>query len=94
MIQSIDHVGRVVKRRMSSADPHRIEEWIAAAQAKFLDAYRKRLAERGVPHLLDDTLLRPFQVEQECREFLYATRHDDRWVYVPDQALQALVTKS
>ena len=90
MLQSIDHVGRVVLRRVEGAEASRVRVWIAEAQARFLDAYRRRLSERGCSDLLDDRLLRPFQVEQECREFLYAVRHLPRWRYVPDQALQAL----
>ena len=90
MLQSIDHVGRVVLRRVEGAEASRVSVWIAEAQARFLGAYRRRLLERECSHLLDDRLLRPFQVDQECREFLYAVRHLPRWRYVPDQALQAL----
>lgn len=90
MVQSIDHVGRVVSRRVEGADADRVTLWIARAQDRFLAAYRARLAERGQAGLLDDRLLLPFQVEQECREFLYAIEHLPRWRYVPDQALQAL----
>ncbi|MEO8106140.1 MAG: aminoglycoside phosphotransferase [Actinomycetes bacterium] len=90
MLQSIDHVGRVVLRRVDGAKPDRVREWIDAAQKLFLHGYRLRLAECGRDSLLDDRLLLAFQVEQECREFLYAVRHLPRWRYVPDQALQAL----
>jgi maltokinase len=90
LLQSIDHVGRVVLRRVEGADASRVNVWIAEAQARLLGAYRARLAELGCAHLLDDRLLRPFQVEQECREYLYAVRHLPRWRYVPDEALQAL----
>lgn len=90
MLQSIDHVGRVVLRRVEEANAGRVNVWIAEAQARFLGGYRARLAELGQTRLLDERLLRPFQVEQECREFLYAVRHLPRWRYVPDQALQAL----
>jgi len=90
MLQAIDHVGRVVLRRVEGADAGLVSVWISEAQARFLGAYRERLSERGRPQLLDERLLRPFQVEQECREFLYAVRHLPRWRYVPDQALQAL----
>ena len=90
MLQSLDHVGRVVVRRVEGADAARVEQWIADAQERFLSAYRRRLAEADASRLLDDRLLLPFRVEQECREFLYAVRHLPRWRYVPDQALQAL----
>ena len=94
MLQSIDHVGRVVLRRVDGADAHRVNIWISEAQARFEVAYRARLAELGWIHLLDDRLVRPFQVEQECREFLYAVGHLPRWRYVPDQALQALFAEA
>lgn len=90
MLQSLDHVGRVVVRRVEGADPAVVESWITAAQEHFLVAYRSRLADEGSAALLDERLLLPFRAEQECREFLYAVRHLPRWRYVPDQALQAL----
>jgi maltokinase len=91
MLQSIDHVGRVVDRRVEGADPTRTARWIEVAQDVFLDAYRSRLAAAGASDLLDSRLLLPFRFEQECREFLYAVRHLDRWRYVADQALTALL---
>jgi maltokinase len=90
MLQSLDHVGRVVVRRVEGADAGVVEQWITDAQERFLSAYRRRLAESDAARLLDERLLLPFRVEQECREFLYAVRHLPRWRYVPDQALQAL----
>ncbi|HEX5016159.1 MAG TPA: aminoglycoside phosphotransferase [Actinomycetes bacterium] len=93
MLQSIDHVGRVVNRRVDGADASRVDEWIAQAQSTFLEAYRSRLGQLGVQQLFDARLVLPFQVEQECREFLYAVRHLPRWRYVPDQALAALMER-
>ena len=93
MLQSIDHVGRVVQRRADGAVPERVGEWIGAAQKAFLHSYRLHLGECGREALLDERLLLAFQVEQECREFLYAVRHLPRWRYVPDQALQALFAR-
>ena len=90
MLQALDHVGRVVNRRVEGADSRRVADWIAAAQQVFIDAYRDRLSANGHSDLLEERLLLPLQVEQECREFLYAVRHLPRWRYVPDQALQAL----
>jgi maltokinase len=90
MLQALDHVGRVVHRRVAGADPERVAHWISSAQERFIGAYRDRLREESRGDLLEDGLLLPFQVEQECREFLYAVHHLPRWRYVPDQALQAL----
>jgi maltokinase len=41
------------------------------------------LAEAGRSELLDRSLLRPFEVEQACRELIYAARHLPRWRYAP-----------
>ena len=90
MLQSIDHVGRVANRRVAHADPVKVRTWIARAQAAFLESYLASLAAAGSEELFDRRLLLPLQVEQECREFLYAVRHLPRWRYVPDQALEAL----
>ena len=90
MLQSIDHVGRVVNRRVAEADPVKVRTWIEGAQTAFLESYLATLAAAGREELFDKRLLLPLQVEQECREFLYAVRHLPRWRYVPDQALEAL----
>jgi len=56
----------------------------ACAQAdELLHAYRARLAEHGLAELFDERLLRPFEVEQECRELLYAAEFLPRWRYAP-----------
>ena len=91
LVQAIDHVGRVVIRRLDGGDPDRAVRWIMRAQTRFLRAYRERLTTGGRPEFWDDELLLAFRVEQECREFLYAVRHLPRWRYVPDQALEALM---
>ncbi|MFI7616953.1 hypothetical protein ACIBP6_37570 [Nonomuraea terrae] len=79
---SLDHVAQVaIKRR--SVPFARATAWAGAARAALLTAYRDRLAERSRPGLLDERLLRPFEVEQECRELIYAARHLPRWRYAP-----------
>jgi maltokinase len=93
MMQSLDHVGRVVMRRVEDADPTRTQEWIQAAQRDFLLSYARRLAHSGHEHLLEPRLLMPFRVEQELREYLYAERHLPRWRYVPDGAVTAMFAK-
>jgi maltokinase len=91
MLQSLDHVGRVALRHGPDADPHAVETWIREAQQRFLETYRRVLAEHNRSELLDERLLRAFAVEQECREYVYAARHLPRWLYVPDAALPALL---
>jgi maltokinase len=91
MLASLDHVGRVVVKRTDGVDPAIVRAWIAAAQDSFLAAYRGTLASLGSLELLDERLLVPLRLQQECREFLYAVRHLPHWRYVPDAALLDLL---
>ena len=91
MLQSLDHVGRVVLRRTEGAAPERVIEWMAQSQELFLASYRAHLKAQGFSRLLDEELLFPFRVEQECREFVYAHRHLPRWGYVPAGAIESLL---
>jgi maltokinase len=70
-----------------------VREWIADAQAGFLAAYANRLASADARELLDRSLLLPFMVQQECREYIYAARYLPHWRYVPDAALPELLEK-
>ena len=94
MLQAIDHVGRVVVHRTEGVDAGRVSQWVSRAQDAFLQAYRLGLAQRDAEDLLEEALLLPFAVEQECRELLYAVTHLPHWRYVPDAALADLVPLS
>lgn len=91
MLASLDHVGRVVLKRTEGVDAAAVARWIPWAENAFLDAYRAGLAGAGAAELLDERLLRPVRLQQECREFLYAVRHLPHWRYVPDGALGDLL---
>ena len=91
MLASLDHVGRVVVKRTDGVDAALVGEWISAAQDTFLAAYRTTLASLGSLELLDERLLVPLRLQQECREFLYAVHHLPHWRYVPDAALVDLL---
>ncbi|GGL21230.1 hypothetical protein Sme01_40250 [Sphaerisporangium melleum] len=85
---SLEHVAQVaVKRR--GADPARALAWAGDARAGLLSAYRAGLAARGMAHLLEESLLGPFEIEQECRELIYAALHLPRWRYAPMGVLRA-----
>jgi maltokinase len=89
-LRSLDHVGRIVQRRR----PERagdIGSWIAATRTAFLDGYTDGLERAGARDLFDERLLRPFEVAQECHEFVYAACYLPRWRYVPDLALPPLL---
>ncbi len=79
LLTSLDHVGRIVERRHDTAGDPTIAAWIAAARDAALDAYGP----------CDRSLLAAFEVEQECRELVYAARFLPRWRYAPLTTLRA-----
>lgn len=87
MLASIDHVARVVNFRTEGLDPRPAVIWIPHAQDAFLAAYQGALASVGQRSLLDERLLQPLMLDQECREFVYSARHLPHWRYVPDAVL-------
>ena len=88
LLQSIDHVGRiVVKRNPERADE--VETWIHAATQRAYTAYTATWPE-GAAHPDTAVILRGLSAIQELHEFVYAARSLPRWLYVPDAALSAL----
>lgn len=85
---SLEHVGQVAIKRRGAA-PTRIGTWAAAARAALETGYLARLSELGHGALLDRSLIRPFEIEQECRELVYAARHLPRWRYAPMGVLRS-----
>jgi maltokinase len=75
MVASLDHVGRVVEKQGGGDRT----AWIAEVRAAFL-------ASVGA---VDEAVLAAFEVEQECRELVYAARFLPRWRYAPMAALRA-----
>jgi maltokinase len=87
LIQSLDHVGRLVEQRRGSS----VEGWIEDAVSACLHAYRAELADVGAASLLDEELLPPFRIAQELHEFVYAAAYLRGWQSVPDRSLAALL---
>jgi maltokinase len=78
MASSLDHVGRVVDHRTAGRARPTVDVWIARTRGEFLGALDP-----------DPTLLAAFEVEQECRELVYAARFLPRWQYAPMATLGA-----
>ena len=81
MHASIDLVGRVTQKLVA---PERdraaaIDDWIEEARRRYLVAVGP----------FDERLLAAFEVEQLCRELVYAARFLPRWRYAPMAALRA-----
>lgn len=87
LLQSIDHVGRMVVKRnpQRAAD---VEAWIGAAIDAAHAAYRAEWPEGIAPH--HDEALTALRTVQELHEFVYAARALPVWLYVPDAALAAM----
>jgi maltokinase len=79
MLSSLDHVGRIVDQRSGWTRTAEIEAWVGATRAAFLAAAGP----------VDQLLLAAFEVEQECRELVYAARFLPRWRYAPMATLRA-----
>ncbi|MFI6299467.1 phosphotransferase [Nonomuraea sp. NPDC050790] len=73
---SLQHVAQVAIKRRGTA-PTAAADWVRRAGHDLLTAYTSTC------DLLDESLIRPFEVEQECRELIYAARHLPRWRYAP-----------
>ena len=93
MLRALDHVGRIVAQRADAGAAGAVDAWIDASGQAFLLAYEAELATHGGSALFDPRLVLAFEVEQECREFVYAARHLPQWTYVPDNALGALLDR-
>jgi maltokinase len=87
LVQSLDHVGRIVERRRGNS----LTAWIRDVSDACAEAYRGELAALDASALFDEQLLRPLRVAQELHEFVYAARYSPTWRYVPDRALPALL---
>lgn len=80
MLTSLDHVGRIVDARTAGRERGHVTAWIDRTRGEFLGAL-------GSPP--DPRLLAAFEVEQECRELVYAARFLPRWRYAPLATLRA-----
>jgi maltokinase len=79
LLTSLDHVAMIVAKTSDRA--------AALARARelrtdLLAGYRATPAARGLLDA-DEGLLRAFEVEQECRELIYAAKFLPRWRYAP-----------
>jgi maltose alpha-D-glucosyltransferase/alpha-amylase len=101
MLRSLDHVGHSARRR---AERRRVglvarpgldvDAWLVRARERFVEAYRRGLAEHGSPITVDADLLRAFEFEKECYEFVYAATYLPDWMWAPLQGMRSLVAEA
>jgi len=89
LMQSIDHVGRVVIRREPTKRTT-IESMLSQACDAMLATYCQTLRNAGKIDLFDERLLWTLRVAQELHEIAYASTLLPEWIYVPEQSLPAL----
>jgi maltokinase len=89
---SLLHVGEIANRRTDGRFRRIINEWSARSADELLYAYQRILKANGLSEIFDPRLLRAFEVEQECRELLYAARFLPRWRYAPMGVLRSWFT--
>jgi trehalose synthase-fused probable maltokinase len=98
MLRSIDHAGRSGRRRAAARAGGRLERtgldldgWLRRSRERFLEAYRAGLREAGSPIVVDPELLRAFEFEKECYEFIYAATYLPDWLWAPTEGMRALI---
>ena len=84
LLQSIDHVGRIVVKRRHPDRAEQVERFNSLAVEAALHAYESH-------HGVDREVLHALRVMQELQNYLFAVAHLPRWIYVPDTALPVLL---
>jgi maltokinase len=89
LLTSLEHVAQIADKRTGYQQTPAALAFAARARRDCLESYKNRLKEHGMSGLLDERLLKPFAVEQECRELIYAARFLPRWTYAPMNVLRS-----
>ena len=97
MLRSLDHVGRSAGRRSVernggplAAPGLDLDGWLRRSRERFLEAYRAGLREAGSPIVAEPELIRAFEIEKECYEFIYASTYLPSWLWAPTEGLRGL----
>ena len=97
MLRSLDHVGRSAGRRAVAENGGPVASpgldlpgWLHRSRERFLAAYRAGIREAGASIVLDPTLLRAFELDKECREFIYAATYLPSWLWAPTEGMRGL----
>jgi maltose alpha-D-glucosyltransferase/alpha-amylase len=97
MLRSLDHVGRSAGRRAETRNGGRLEQpgldldgWLRRSRDRFFDAYRAGLRNAGAPIVVDPALIRAFEIEKECYEFIYAATYLPSWLWAPTEGMRGL----
>ncbi len=99
MLRSIDHVGRSAGHRAEERNGGPLptpgldlDAWLVRSRERFVAAYRSELRRAGAPIVVDPALLRAFEIEKECYEFVYAATFLPEWLWAPTEGMLGLFT--
>jgi maltokinase len=70
LLTSLEHVAQIADKRAGFRQIAAARSFASRARRDCLRAHQSRLAGRGVSRLFGERLLKPFAVEQECRELI------------------------
>jgi predicted trehalose synthase len=97
MLRSLDHVGRSAGHRAEernggpiSSPGFELDAWLVRARERFLTAYAAGLRREGASIPIDPALLRAFEIEKECYEFVYAATYLPEWLWAPTEGMRGL----
>jgi maltose alpha-D-glucosyltransferase/alpha-amylase len=97
MLRSLDHVGRSAGHRAEERNggplPNpgfEVEAWLVRARERFLAAYTAGLRREGASIPIDPALLRAFEIEKECYEFVYAATYLPEWLWAPTEGMRGM----
>jgi predicted trehalose synthase len=60
------------------------------SRERFLESYRAGLREAGARIDVDPALVRAFEIDTECYEFIYAATWLPSWLWAPTEAMRGL----
>jgi maltose alpha-D-glucosyltransferase/alpha-amylase len=97
MLRSLDHVGRSAGRRVETRNGGRLDQpgldlegWLRRSRERFLEVYKAGLRETGAGIVVDPALIRAFEIEKECYEFIYAATYLPSWLWAPTEGMRGL----
>ena len=94
LLRSIDHITRSAIRRADVHDQGRaVDEWLVAARASTLAAYRAGTGGDGAGVPSQPRLLHALEVEKELYEFVYSAMYLPAWRYAPAAGLRWLIQR-
>ena len=98
MLRSLDHVGRSAVRRRprratAAASSSPVSTSTAGCVARGSASSTPTgagCAKPGAPIVVDPDLVRAFEIEKECYEFIYAATYLPSWLWAPTEGMRGL----